>query len=191
MIALATFAAVGTGSPGPNNTLLLASGMTFGLRRTIPHVAGTALGMALLIGVVAAGAGALITTVPGVRLVLKVVASAYLLYLAARLARGVTLDPVAAHEPFSLGRAVAFQFVNPKAWVFVLALVGASSTSSGSWIGVGVTVLVVSAIVAATAGLWALGGTTISRVVEGDRGRRWVGVALGLLLLVSVGLLWL
>jgi len=45
VIALVTFVAVGSGSPGPNNTLLLASGAGFGFRRTVPHVIGTAIGI--------------------------------------------------------------------------------------------------------------------------------------------------
>jgi threonine/homoserine/homoserine lactone efflux protein len=190
LIALLTFVAVGSGSPGPNNTLLLASGVTFGFRRTVPHVVGTSVGIALLVGVAATGAGVVVTAVPGVKVVLKIIASAYLVYLAARLAGGVALDPATMPEPFSVARAALFQFVNPKGWIFALALVSAFAPASGSGILVGITVLTVSMVVAATAALWALGGTTLSRALEGDRARRAAGVALGALLLASVAFLW-
>ena len=81
VIALVTFVAVGSGSPGPNNTLLLASGAGVGFRRTVPHVIGTAVGISLLVVIAAAGAAAVVTAAPGVEFVMKVLASAYLLYL--------------------------------------------------------------------------------------------------------------
>src|SRR5262245_39361943 len=82
LVALAAFAFVGSVSPGPNNTLLWASGLRFGSRRTIPHVVGTALGIGVLVVGVAAGIGAVLEAVPAAELVLKVMGSAYLLYMA-------------------------------------------------------------------------------------------------------------
>jgi threonine/homoserine/homoserine lactone efflux protein len=191
LIALVTFVAVGSGSPGPNNTLLLASGVNFGFRRTVPHVVGTSSGMALLVGLAAAGEGVLVTAVPGVKLALKVVASAYLVYLAARLAGGVALGPAAAQQPFSVARATVFQFVNPKGWVFAFAVVSGFAPASGAGIVARITAFtVVPIIIAATAALWALGGTTVSGALEGERARRVAGVALGVLLLATVVFLW-
>ena len=82
VVALLAFAFVGTVSPGPNNTVLWASGLRFGFRRTVPHVLGTAFGIGLLVVAVAAGIGALSEVVPAAELVLKIVGSLYLLYVA-------------------------------------------------------------------------------------------------------------
>ena len=82
LVALAFFAFVGTVSPGPNNTLLWASGMRYGFRHSLPHVVGTAIGMGVLTLGVAAGIGAILDAVPAAEVVLKVVGSAYLLYIA-------------------------------------------------------------------------------------------------------------
>ena len=191
LMAMVTFLAVGTGSPGPNNTLLLASGVTFGFRRTLPHVLGTGVGMVLLVGITAAGAGVIVTAAPGVRVVLKVIASAYLVYLAYRLAGGLVLHTATVGTPFSVRRAAGFQFVNPKAWIFVLAFVSGYLPAHGSAGDVGIILLAVWIVVAATASLWALGGTTLNRALEGDRARRVAGVTLGVLLLASVAFVWL
>ena len=78
-MALAVFAFVGTVSPGPNNTLLWASGMRYGFRRSLPHVVGTSIGMGALALGVAAGIGALLDTAPFVENAMKVAGSAYLL----------------------------------------------------------------------------------------------------------------
>lgn len=191
MIALATFVAIGSGSPGPNNTLLLASGVSFGFRRTAPHVVGTAVGIALLVGLAAAGAGAIVTAVPGVQLALKIASSTYLLVLAVRLARGFSVGGASAPEPFTVARATAFQFINPKGWFFAFALVGAFVGSKGSAIVDGLTLIgIVTAVVTATAAGWAFGGSALRHALEGDRARRVVGAVLGVLLAGSVVFLW-
>ncbi len=82
LIGFVIFAFVGSVSPGPNNAVLWASGMRFGLRRTVPHVLGTALGIGLLFAGMAAGIGAVLTSVPAAEFVLKAAGSLYLLYVA-------------------------------------------------------------------------------------------------------------
>jgi threonine/homoserine/homoserine lactone efflux protein len=192
VLALVAFVAVGAGSPGPNNTLLMASGISFGFRRTVPHVVGTCLGIAALILIARTGVGVVVTAEPRVQFVLKVVASVYLGYLAARLAGGVTLDPATSTEPFTVPHAVAFQFVNPKAWIFALALVAIFVEDAGSGIvTAAITLAVVGVVVAAVAAAWALGGNALRRRLEGARARRAAGIVLGALLLISVVLLWL
>src|SRR6266496_3583859 len=86
LLGLAGFALVVTITPGPNNTLLLASGIQFGFTRTLRHVAGTAMGMAVLIFAMAGGVGVVLLAVPGADLAVKMIGSAYLLYLAFRIA---------------------------------------------------------------------------------------------------------
>jgi len=73
LLALAAFAFVGSITPGPNNALLLGSGIRFGFRRTAPHVAGTAVGMGVLVFAVAGGIGVVLLSVPGAQLALKLV----------------------------------------------------------------------------------------------------------------------
>ena len=118
------FAFVGTVSPGPNNTVLWASGLRFGFRRTLPHVLGTALGMGLLVVGIAAGIGAVLEAVPSAVFALKLAGSAYLLYIAYRVLGGGVVGRAEVSNPLSLWQALTFQWVNPKAWIFSLAAVG-------------------------------------------------------------------
>ena len=190
VIALVTFVAVGSGSPGPNNTLLLASGAGFGFRRAVPHVIGTAIGISLLVVIAAAGAAAIVTAAPGVELVMKVLASAYLLYLAFRLAGGVAVDRVNTPEPFSLQRGAVFQLINPKGWFFAFAVVAGFAPSDRCLLTDAISLGIIACVVAATAAGWALVGSALSRALATDRARRVAGVVLGLLLVGSVVLLW-
>ena len=73
--------------------------------------------------VVAAGVGALFTAIPEVGFVMKVGASAYLLYLAYQIAGARALERGELARPLGLVQAAAFQAVNPKAWIFALGAV--------------------------------------------------------------------
>jgi threonine/homoserine/homoserine lactone efflux protein len=191
LLGLVGFAFVGSVTPGPNNSLLLASGVRFGFGRTLPHVAGTAAGMGALVLAVAAGIGVVVTAVPGAQLALKVAGSAYLAYLAVRIAgsRGAG-EGTAVSRPLGLLGGAAFQFANPKAWLFALAAVGTFLPPGLAPLAGGLAVAVTTAVVVlATAAAWAAGGAALRRL-EGGPAERAVSVALALLLAASVALIW-
>ena len=192
LVALVIFAFVGTVSPGPNNALLWASGMRFGFGRTVPHVLGTAVGMGTLIVGVAAGIGVVLKVVPQFELVLKLVGSAYLLYVAFLVLGSHAVGRMSVSRPLSLPQAVAFQFVNPKAWVFTIAAVGAFVPPALHRIaGIGVVTGIVMVIVVGSSSIWAAGGAALGGIVEEERTRRIVSVVLAMLLVASVALLWI
>ena len=97
-IAFVVFAAVMCFTPGPNNVMLLASGLNYGFRRTMPHVAGVTIGFAFMIAVVGVGFGAIFTTYPVLQTVLKYAGAAYLIYLAFAIATAGAPDPHAASQ---------------------------------------------------------------------------------------------
>ena len=190
LLAVVAFAFAGTVSPGPNNTLLWASGMRFGFRRTLPHVVGTVLGMAALIAAVALGLGALLHAVPQLELGLKIVGSLYLLYVAYLVAGSGAIGRADAARPLDVWRGALFQWTNPKAWVFVVAAVGtfipeATISSAGAFL------VVVSIVVAVSSSIWAAGGTALGRILTDDRRRRIASVILAALLVASVALIWI
>ncbi len=114
LIGLVGFSLVSAGTPGPNNVLLWASGATFGFRRTMPHVVGTALGIGAMTLAVAAGVGLIVTSLPALTLLMKVAGSAYLLVLAYRIARAGSTEGTSVSRPMNLLEATTFQAVNPK-----------------------------------------------------------------------------
>lgn len=192
LLPLIGFSLVSSGSPGPNNLVLWASGIRFGYRATLPHVLGTAAGLGGMALAMAAGVGALVTAVPALQLVLRVAGSAYLLYLAYRIAGSRALRPSEAARPMPFAQAIAFQGVNPKAWIFALAAVttfrpASLPVVSGSLL-VAATMMVVIVV---TASLWAAGGTAIGALASGPRAHRLMGGAMGLLLAASVATIWI
>jgi threonine/homoserine/homoserine lactone efflux protein len=192
MATLVGFAFVSSVTPGPNNILLWASGAEFGIRRTIPHVLGTALGLGSMALAVAAGLGALITSVPEIALAMKVAGSVYLLYLAYRIARAGALERGDVARPLGLLQAVAFQAINPKAWIFAL---GAITTFRPTGLpvvpGSILVAITMMLVVVPTAALWAVGGGALSRFISGERTHRVVSLGLAALLAATVALVWI
>lgn len=126
LAALAVFAFVASATPGPNNLMLLASGVNFGFWRTIPHMLGVALGFTFMILVVGLGIAQVFAAVPRLYEVLKWVSTAYMLWLAWKIAMSgpVSAQADAAGKPMTFLQAALFQWVNPKGWA--MALTGAS-----------------------------------------------------------------
>ena len=186
------FSAVSSGTPGPNNLLLWASGAAFGFRRTIPHVLGTALGIGGMALAVAAGFGALVVAVPALAFVMKVAGSLYLLYLAWQVAGASALQRTTVARPMSLLQAAAFQVINPKAWIFALgAITTFRPTDWPALLGSIAVVLTMMVVILPTAALWAGGGELIERAFAGPTARRVIGVVLAGLLVASVAFVWI
>jgi threonine/homoserine/homoserine lactone efflux protein len=192
LIALVAFSFVNSVTPGPNNVLLWSSGVEFGFRRTLPHVAGTAVGLAALAIAVAVGLGALITAVPGAELTLQLVGSVYLLHIAFMIAvSGEPAGTATIAQPLDVRRAVAFQAINPKAWVFSVAAIGTFRPEDLPIVaGSAVVAIVMLMVVCLTAAAWAAGGHALHRLVSGRRAHRAMSVTLALLLAGSVVYIW-
>jgi threonine/homoserine/homoserine lactone efflux protein len=192
LLGLAGFAFVGSITPGPNNSLLWASGIRFGFRRTARHVVGTAVGMGALVLAVAGGIGVVLLAVPGADLALKVIGSAYLAYLAYRIATSRGSGQAAVSRPLGVLSGAAFQFANPKAWLFALAAVGTFLPPGLAPAVAALTLAATSAIVIlGTAAVWAAGGAALNHVVENGRAQRAVSIALALILAASVAFIWM
>lgn len=186
------FAFVGSFSPGPNNAVLWASGISFGFRRTIPHVIGGALGVGTLVIGVAAGIGAFLEAVPAAATALRIAGSAYLLYVAFQVAGSGAIGRTEVSRPLGVGQAAVFQFLNPKAWVFALAVVGTflrEDLPRPAGIALIASVVIVVVIVSFT--IWAAGGAALARFVVDERRRRMVNLVLAALIVASVVLLWI
>ena len=68
MTALLSFTIANNLTPGPNNLMLAASGVNFGLGRTWPHMAGISAGYVIVLLLVGFGLGSLIQAFPGLRM---------------------------------------------------------------------------------------------------------------------------
>lgn len=179
------FALSMTATPGPNNTMVTASGASWGFRRTLPHLLGISVGFPAMLVAVALGAGNLLQAHPWLHEALRWVGAAYLLWLAWRIA---VAEPAAegapaGGRPLSFWGAALFQWVNPKAWIIALSAVATYTATWGEAAALAAIFLVVTLPV--TAG-WTLVGVGAARVLRSPRALRGFNLAMAALLLLSL-----
>ncbi|MBL1416216.1 MAG: LysE family translocator, partial [Moritella sp.] len=132
LTAFMAFAFVTSVTPGPNNLMLMNSGASFGIRKTVPHVLGIVVGFIFMLLLVGLGIMQIFQRFPVSYDILKVSSIAYLLYLAFKIATSnTTLEHNATKtKPFSFIQAAMFQWINPKAWTMALTALSIYATSS-------------------------------------------------------------
>jgi threonine/homoserine/homoserine lactone efflux protein len=185
------FAVSMSGSPGPNNTMVTASGATWGFRRTIPHMAGISLGFPAMLLAVSLGLGEMLRALPWLHAALRWIGAAYLLWLAWKIA---SADPTAEDAgaggpcPLTFLQAALFQWVNPKAWVIAVGAVAAYTTAPGAGMVVQ-AVLLALIFVAVTFPIvagWTLVGVGAARLLRTRRALRAFNLAMAALLVASL-----
>ncbi|MEX3812463.1 LysE family translocator [Paraburkholderia sp. BR13439] len=181
------FALVTSITPGPNNTMLLASGVNFGFRRTLPHLSGISVGVVLLMLSVGVGLGEAFVHFPVLYTVLEVVSVAYLLYLAWKIGTSGELKlRNGERRPMRFHEAIAFQWVNPKAWMMVLTAATTIHLSNSFGINAVAMAAVFYVIGFPCICVWAGFGTAMREVLSNPKRLRIFNVAMALLLVGSL-----
>jgi len=188
LLAFIVFALVNLYTPGPNNVMLMTSGLNFGLRRTWPHIAGVTIGFAFLVAVVGLGMGAVFTSYPLLQSILKYAGAAYLVYLAFLIARSGPPDTQqdSSRRPFTFWEAALFQWINVKGWIIAAGTVTTyAAFAIYPWnIVAMVTLLLVFALSSALT--WTLFGTSLQILVRSPRAVRIFNWIMAALLLASL-----
>lgn len=188
LLAFSTFAFVMSVTPGPNNMMLLASGVNFGLRRSVPHLLGISLGLMLMVCAMGFGLGQVLKLYPPLFNLLRYVGGAYLLYLSWRIATAAApqVDGAADAKPFGLLQAAAFQWVNPKAWIMAVAAITTYAPAQPLWHQVLLIAGVFALINYPTCSIWVLAGSLLRRTLNNPRRRRQFNAAMAALLVLSL-----
>lgn len=186
VIALAAFAFVSSITPGPNNLMLMASGANFGLRRTVPHMLGVAIGFTVMIVLVGAGLMELFDAYPASYTVLKVFSVVYLLYLAWKITLAAAPDGKAGSgRPLTFIQAALFQWVNPKAWAMALTAISVYAPSK-SLAGVLLVAAVFGLINLPSISFWTVLGRQAQRVLTNPARRQAFNIVMAALLVGSL-----
>lgn len=188
LVAFLMFAVVMFFTPGPNNIMLLSSGLTYGFRRTIPHIAGITVGFAFMVAAVGFGLGAIFIAYPVLQTILRYVGAAYLVYLAWQIGMAEPSAPEqdARGRPMTFWGAAMFQWVNAKGWVMVIGTITAyAAIASFPW-NILIQTAISLAMGAASTVVWALFGTALRPILTSSRAVRTFNVVMALLLLASL-----
>jgi threonine/homoserine/homoserine lactone efflux protein len=185
--AFVVFALASLFTPGPNNLMLMTSGVNFGFTRTVPHALGVALGFGFLVLVVGIGLGTLFVAVPAFYAVLKFAGAAYLLYLAWLIARSGPADAGAAEgRPLTFLQAAAFQWVNPKALVMAIGAISTYAAMAAFPANVAVMVTIFVGLGVLSSATWILFGTSLRQIVTDPKWVRMFNVLMALALVASI-----
>jgi threonine/homoserine/homoserine lactone efflux protein len=188
LIAFVMFATVMYFTPGPNNIMLLSSGLTYGFRPTLPHIAGITIGFAFMIGAVGLGLGAIFIAYPVLQTILKYGGVAYLIYLAAVIAMSepVTPDQDNGRGPMTFWGAAMFQWINAKGWVIVLGTITTyAAIASFPW-NIAIQVAIGLLLGAVSCTVWALFGSSLRPLLNSRRAVRAFNIVMAILLLASL-----
>jgi threonine/homoserine/homoserine lactone efflux protein len=187
LLALALFGFVSSITPGPNNTMLMASGANFGFARTVPHLSGVVIGFPLMVIGVGLGLGGLFAAYPVLHDVLRVAGAAYLVFLAYRLAMSDSLSAgPAGAAPMTFWQAVGFQWVNPKAWAMALGTVTNYAPKDGYAQNVVIAALVFALVNGPCVSSWAGFGVVLRRFLARPGALRAFNVTMAALLVLSL-----
>ncbi len=188
LVAFVVFATVMFFTPGPNNIMLLSSGLTYGFRPTLPHIAGITFGVAFMVGAVGLGLGTVFSAYPVLQTILKYAGIAYLLYLAAAIALSEPITPDQGRRggPMTFWGAVMFQWINVKGWVMVIGTITAYAAIAAFPWNIAIQVALSLVLGAVSCTVWALFGSSLRPLLKSRAAVRTFNIVMALLLLASL-----
>lgn len=193
VLPLALFVVVSTVTPGGATTLATASGAHFGYRRSLPLMAGIAVGLASMAASAAAGLGGILLALPVLQLAMKSAGSLYLVWLAWRIGRsGPPHLEAGLAKPTSFLGGLWLLWHNPKGWAMTLGAAASFAALAGNPAQLGLLLggaFGLGALLSLS--LWCVAGSLLARLLKSDAQWRALNVALGLLLVASIAPMWL
>ncbi|MBC8739544.1 LysE family translocator [Paraburkholderia sp. UCT31] len=192
ILPLLLFVAVATVTPGGATTLAAASGARFGFVRSIPLMLGIAMGLALLAALAALGLGGLLLTLPSLQTAVRTLGSAYLLWLAWRIARSgppnASNGPV---RPVSLVNGFLLLWLNPKGWAMTVSAAASFALLANNPNRLAMLLGAAFGVTAcASLALWCALGVLFARLFRTPRHWRILNLAMGVLLAASLIPTW-
>ena len=186
--ALLVFVVVTLITPGPNNAMLMTTGLNFGFRRGQPHLWGVALGFAVMVLAVGLGLGAVFAAYPAVYTLLKFLGAAYLLYLAWQIATAGPIEDGGETDgrPITFLEAAAFQWLNPKGWVMAVGAVSAYAGVAAFPLNMLLIAFLFGSLGILSSATWLGFGTALKRLLTSPRAVRVVNITMALLLAASL-----
>ena len=186
LAALITYYFVMYVTPGPNNAMVLTSGLKFGFIKTIPHISGITFGHIIQLILVCFGLGKIFEIFPFIQIVLRVLCAIYLLYLGYKILGSFNKIKEDNSKPLKYYEAALFQIVNPKAWtISSMAASGFLNTDGNLYLSIFFIALVALIICPLSIAPWAAFGAAIRNLVKNNKLRAIIEYFLAFLLLVT------
>ena len=185
-IGLVTFYFVMYVTPGPNNAMVLTSGVKLGFSKTIPHMSGITIGHVCQTVVVCLGLGKIFQMFPNIQNALKIICSLYLLYLGYKIIGSFSKIEEDGSRPLKFYEASLFQLVNPKAWT-ISTMVASGFLPNDEKLIISILFISITALIICplSISVWAAFGTGIRNLVKNNKKKAIVEYFLAILLLIT------
>lgn len=191
LYALILFCFVSGVTPGPNNLMLMTSGVNFGFRRTLPHLFGVVFGFALMVALIGFGLDAAFARFPRLLPVMRWAGAGYMLWLAWRIANsGPVREGESRGRPLGFFGAAAFQWINPKGWSIAIAALTAYSVSDDYAISVAAVATTYLLLGFPGSGAWVVFGAAMRKALGDPRRARRFNISMAALLVASIALVF-
>tara|TARA_Y100000590_G_scaffold211805_1_gene240032 strand:+ start:229 stop:831 length:603 start_codon:yes stop_codon:yes gene_type:complete len=184
--ALVSFYFVMYVTPGPNNAMVLTSGIKFGFSKTIPHMSGITIGHVLQTIVVCLGLGKIFQMFPEIQDILKIICALYLLYLGYKIIGSFSKIKDDGSRPLKFYEASLFQLVNPKAWT-ISTMVASGFLPKDESLIISISFISITALIICplSISIWAAFGSGIRNLVKNNKKKAIVEYFLAILLLIT------
>ena len=174
-------------TPGPNNLMIMSSGLNYGVGRSVPHLLGICIGFPAMIIAIGLGMGALFSQFPLLHEIIRWVGITYLLYLAWVIARTREVGTAGTQKPFTFFQAVAFQWVNPKGWIMAVGALAAFTTPNGAMLLEAGRIAIAFILIGGPCILvWLMFGVGLKQLLTEPQHLRTFNITMGLMLAASV-----
>ena len=175
-------------TPGPNNIMIMASGLNFGTVRSLPHLLGICFGFPVMVILIGTGLGVVFEQLPMLHEIIKVIGVIYLLYLAWRIANAEKSARTGTPgKPLTFIQSALFQWVNPKGWIMASSAIAAYTTVGADiFLQVFLIAFIFFLTTFPSAGSWLIFGVALKRYLDQPRYRRIFNISMAVLLVVSI-----
>nr|WP_216607208.1 LysE family translocator [Vibrio tubiashii] len=188
LLSVALFAISSSVTPGPNNIMVMTSGVNFGVKKTMPLLLGICVGFTIMLLLVGLGFGQLFNLFPQLDVVIKTLGTAYLLYLAWQIAQSGNVS-AAGGQPKPLGfmKGALFQWVNGKAWVVAIGAISAFTTVGDTYMSQNLTIAMTFFVASfPCVGVWLMFGSVLRQYLQKPSYLRLFNLTMSILLAISV-----
>jgi len=174
-------------TPGPNNIMIMSSGLNFGIRRSLQHFLGICIGFPLMFILLGLGLGALFVQNSLFHATIQALGVCYLLYLAWKIATAAPMTLKASEaRPLSFLQAVLFQWINPKAWAIATGTISAfTSVEVNVFLQIVVMTGLFFIISMINTSAWLFFGKSLRRVLKTAQHQKVFNISMASLLVMS------
>lgn len=188
LFAVVLFAVSSSVTPGPNNIMVMTSGLNFGVKKSLPLLTGICVGFTVMLLLVGFGFSQLFELFPGLHFLIKCAGVVYLLYLAYLIARSAgEVESGEQSKPLSFMKGALFQWVNGKAWVVATGAIAAFTTVGANFFSQNLMIATTFFLVSfPCVGVWLMFGSLLKNVLNSAKSRMVFNYIMSGLLVLSV-----